>query len=92
MVPQTVRFELEVRWDRIERPADKPVSKLFVCETFEGMLERYRVERRRRAIADRATSARYRMLLTEHGKQAVAADADCRARHQDVIDGKWFAM
>jgi len=89
-VPQTVGFELEVRFDQIERSSDRPSSASFIFFSFEKMLSRFRQERRRRAIADRATSGRYRLFLTDHGKTAVAADPACAARHADV--GKWFSL
>jgi hypothetical protein len=89
MVPQTVGFELEVRYDRFER-GDKPATATFVFHTLEAMETRFRKERKRRALADRATSGRYRLFLTAHGKAAVAADPDCAARHADV--GTWHEM
>ena len=88
-VPQTVSFELVVEFNRIES-VKKP--RTYLCDTFEAMLAHWSKERNRRALKDRATSARYRMHLTEHGKQATAEDAACAARHKDAIDGKWFEM
>jgi hypothetical protein len=92
MTPQTVGFELEVRYDQMERPSDLPRTKEFVFHSFDKMPERMRVEKRRRKLADRATSGRYRMFLTDHGKQACAADIDTRNRHQEAIEGTWFNM
>jgi hypothetical protein len=88
--PQTVGFELEVRYDRWERGTELPRTQEFVFHTLEKMETRYRTERKRRALKDRATSGRYRLFLTEHGKQACAADPDCAARHSDV--GTWHSM
>lgn len=88
-VPQTVRFEMIVRYDRIERPADQPVaSETLTFETMEKMDERYRKERKRRKLADRATSGKWRTVLTDHGREVIAAgDVYCRAAHANV--GTW---
>ena len=89
-VPQTVGFELVVRFDQMERPSDKPSEMSFVFHSFEKMLSRFSKEKNRRAIADRASSGKYRMFLTEHGKAVVASDAAAASRHSDV--GQWFSM
>ena len=89
-VPQTVGFEARIRFDRIERPADKPAEIELVFHTLEAMETRYRKERHRRALADRATSGQYRLFLTAHGKAAVAACPDCAKRHEDV--GTWHSL
>lgn len=88
----TTAIEMEVRYDRFER-GDKPATATFVFHAPQGieqMEARFRKERKRRALADRATSARYRLFLTAHGKAAVAACPDCAARHADV--GKWMEV
>lgn len=88
-VPQTIGFEMRVFFRQIERSADKPEYIDLVFHVFEKMMDRYRVERKRRKVADRATSAQYRLFLTDHGRRACEADADCKARHADV-DGRWL--
>jgi len=88
--PQTVAFEARIRFDQIERDSTRPSEIQLVFPTLEKMLDRFRQERKRRAIADRATSGEYRLFLTAHGKAACAADADCAARHSDV--GTWHTL
>lgn len=88
-VPQTVGFEMRVFFRQVERSSDLPESIVLVFYTLEKMLDRYRTERKRRKVADRATSAEYRLFLTDYGRRACEADVDCKARHADV-DGRWF--
>ena len=87
--PQTVRFEMVVEYNRIER-GSLPSSVSHDCDTFEDMLELISVERRRRKLSHRATGARYRMHLTEHGQHVCGMDADRALRHADAINGTWF--
>lgn len=87
-IPQTVSFVLTVRYRQIERSNDLPDSVSYEFTNFEKMLTFYRKERRRRNIADRATSATYRMKLTDYGIARCQSDADCAARHVDAINGR----
>lgn len=87
-VPQTVRFEMRIRFDEISNRGDR--EKTFVFHDFDKMIERVRTEKRRRANADRMTSATYRMHLTAHGKDVCRNDADAAKRHEDAIDGRWM--
>ena len=61
--PQTVSFELEsmneVTW--------KVTTTSW--NSFEKMLERVRTDKRRRSRKDREGNHRYRMLVSEHGRQ-----------------------
>ena len=91
-VPQTISFELKVWYLQIERPSHLPVVKTFQFEVFEEMLTFYRKERKRRALADRATKGVYRQVLTDHGKQVCATDEYALARHQDAIKGTEFTV
>tara|TARA_R110002051_G_scaffold308814_1_gene381063 strand:+ start:251 stop:526 length:276 start_codon:yes stop_codon:yes gene_type:complete len=61
-------------------------------DEFEAMFVRYGKEKRRRKVADRATSATYRMVLTDHGREVVANDIDGAERHADAINGTWFTV
>ncbi len=90
--PQTIRFEMRVRFDRFERPANKPQELTFNFDSLEKMESRFRLERRRRAIGHRATSAAYRMHLTAYGEAVCEADEQRRESHADAINGKWFDM
>ena len=89
---QTVQFELRVHYRQIERPDHRPASETFAFDSFEKMIARYYKERRRRALADRATGGEYRMHLTHHGVSECRADTSCRERHSDAINGTWFSM
>jgi len=86
--PQTVGFEMEVSFRNIERSADLSETETFVFHEFEKMITRYRLERRRLKRANQATSARYRMFLTDHGKSRVQADVACADRHKGIEDWK----
>ena len=90
--PQTVTFSMRVHYNRIERPADKPMTVDLVFHSFEKMIRRYYKETHRRAYADRATSAEYRMNLTDHGRQVCADDAYRAEAHAAAINGTWFSM
>lgn len=89
-VPQTVAFDAIIRFDQIERDTDQPREIQLTFNTLERMLTRFRQERKRRAIADRATSGKYRLFLTAYGERACDADAACRERHADV--GTWHTL
>jgi hypothetical protein len=83
---------MRVYFNRIERPADKPTYIDFDFHMFEKMFQRYYTETHRRAYADRATSAEYRMHLTDHGQAVCATDSYTRDAHKDAIDGTWFKV
>ena len=88
-VPQTVKFEMRVRFDHIDNVKGKR-ERTFIFESFEKMLDRVYKERHRRAYADRMTSATYRMVLTQHGRDVCDACEYAKQRHQDAILGTWF--
>lgn len=94
MVQQTVSFEMRVYFRQIERPSHLPESVLMQFDTLEEMLERYSKERRRRALADRATSARYRQVLTSHGYEMLNSDDPhySKERYADAINETWFSL
>jgi len=85
-VPQTVGFEVRLQFDHPERTGPRTLDLVF--HDFHKMEQRWYTERHRRKRSERPTSGQYRMFLTAHGKQAVAADPDVAARHADV-DGHW---
>ena len=91
-VPQTVTFILRVHYMHANRPSHLPTVIETPFETFEGWHVHYYKERKRRAYADRATSAEYRMVLTDHGREVCDNDADRAWAHRDVINGKWFKV
>lgn len=91
-VQQTVDFTLRVFYKHIKRPANLPSYADFQFDSFEAMLDFYRVERRRRAYADRATSGEYRMNLTDHGRSVISECPYREQAHRDAIDGTWFKL
>ena len=89
-VPQMVSFEMEIRFDNLQRDASLPRSINLVFDCFDKMYARIRQEKRRRRIADRATSARYRMHLTAEGRRAIRENEYRAESHSDAINGTWF--
>lgn len=90
--PQTIDFELRMRFMHIERSANKPEEICIKGMTFDEILERVSVEKRRRKRGDRLTSAEYRQHLTQHGRDMIASDDDhyTEERYKDAIEGTWF--
>ena len=88
----TVSFVVRMYYRHSKRPSELPTYADFECDSFESMLALWSKESRRRALADAATSAEYRMTLTEYGQAKTAADADCAERHADATEGKWFFL
>ena len=88
-VPQTVKFEMIIRFDHIDNVRGKR-ERVFMFHDFDTMLDRVYRERHRRAYGDRMTSAKYRMVLTQHGQDVCAACDYAKKRHQDAILGTWF--
>jgi len=72
--PQTVSFELRVEYFHHDRPTGLPVVVDTAFDSFEGMFNHYRKERKRRSYADRATSGSYHMVMTEYGKAELKRD------------------
>jgi glyoxylase-like metal-dependent hydrolase (beta-lactamase superfamily II) len=72
--PQTISFEVEFSYlfDGDQSFTDRVES----FETFEGMNDRIRSERRRRKKSDRPVSVRYRNLLTRHGREVYKGRRD----------------
>ena len=92
MAPQTIKFELRLEYMQVERSTDRPTSAIFLFDSFEKMMDKYHAERRRRALADRATAGSYKWILTDHGQNVIAHDEDRRRAHQDAIDGTVFKI
>jgi len=93
MVPQTVSFVANFRFDHIERMGTgQPEQVTREFDSFEALMETFRVERRRRKNADRCTSATYRMVLTDHGREVCRNDEYRAKSHADAINGTWFKM
>jgi hypothetical protein len=92
--PQTVSFVLTVSYRQIERPAHLPETVDFEFSDFCEMSAFFQKQRRRRKLADRATSAEYRQVLTDHGREMLASDDAhySRERYRDAIDGTLFKM
>ena len=84
--PQTVSFELRLRymyWDRVE--AGLPEWRYFKFENLEEMISFAMKERKRRARKDRATTAEYEVVLTEHGKEVCESDPVRAASHEPLL-------
>jgi len=93
MVPQTVSFRVSFRYDHSDRlGTGLPSERVEDFDVFEDMLSAVRKEKNRRAYRDRATSAKYRMVLTNHGREVCEADEYRRKSHADAIDGTWFKV
>lgn len=82
---------MHIQFNHIER-GNKPREVEFAFNNFEQMGERYRKERKRRKNGDRATSAQYRQVMTQYGKDKIACEDDDRMKdqHYDAINGTWF--
>lgn len=88
---QTINFTLRLRFDHSER-GDQPRVIELEGLAFDEMHQRYHIERKRRRRGDRVTSAFYRQVLTQHGKDMLASDDDHYndERYADAINGTWF--
>ena len=92
MTPQTIKFELRIHFRQIERSSELPAFKDFLFDSFEAMWNRYCKEKNRRALADRATSAEYRQVLTDHGKMKLAHGEIREESYRDAIEGNWLKL
>ena len=92
--PQTVSFEITTEYRHFARPLNQPTLVTTPFERLEDMLEFYHKERRRRSYADRATSASYRMVLTDHGRDMISSDDEhySEKRYADAINGTMFML
>jgi hypothetical protein len=81
-ISQTVSFEIELEYFRHEViGTDRPTTAVHSFEYFEDMVSFFATQRRRRAHADKPTGARYRMILTDYGRERCAEDREVRERH-----------
>jgi len=92
IVKQTVRFTTVMLFLHAELTEGKEREVQLSFDSFEEMIERWRVERRRRKRGDRLTSAQYRMHLTDAGKARIKEDEYARESHKHAIDGTWFPV
>jgi len=92
--PQTVSFSMRVQFNHMERDPDKPREIELAFDSFDKMIQRYAVERRRRKRGDKATSGQYRMHVTTYGWSKINSDDPhyTGERYADAISGKWFNM
>ena len=93
-VQQVTSIECRIQFNQIERPTSEPREITLNFNTFEGMVERIWKEKKRRKIADRATSAQYRLVLTAHGHAKIASTdpLDAHATKEyfaEEISGEW---
>lgn len=91
-VPQTISFQVRIEYFRGERPSDKPQIVTHDCETFEEMFPLVVKERRRRSLADRATGAEYRQVLTDLGWERIRECEHAKKSHEAACKGTWFRL
>ena len=94
MSPQTISIELKTEYRHFARSLDRPMVLTDSFESFEAMMAHYCKERRRRSLADRATHATYRQVLTAHGQEMVNGPDDHYSikRYWDAIYGTQFEL